>query len=161
MHLALQASLRVKLHRQMNLVEEIRQSWGWIGIEPVEVVGENDLGNLIVKDEEGKYWRLSPEDCNCTVVAEDRQALDTLSADQEFLHDWYMRALVSLANDVVGPLSESRKYCLKIPSVLCGAYAAENLAAAPLVDLIRASGDIARQIKDLPDGAQVKLRIVD
>lgn len=40
------------MHHHMSLVEEIRQSWGWVGIEPVEVVGENDFGNLIVKDED-------------------------------------------------------------------------------------------------------------
>ena len=46
----------------MSLVDDISQSWEWVGIEPVEVVGENDFGNLIIKDEEGKYWRLCPED---------------------------------------------------------------------------------------------------
>lgn len=39
----------------MSLVEEIRQSWGWVGIEPVEVVGENDFGKLIVKDKDERY----------------------------------------------------------------------------------------------------------
>ena len=131
------------------------------GIEPVEVVGENDFGNLIIKDEEGKYWRLCPEDCYCAVIAANRAALDQLSTDQEFLHDWYMTALVSLANDKCGPLAEGRKYCLKIPGALGGEYGGDNLATAPLVELVRMSGDIARQINELPDGAQVKLRVVD
>lgn len=145
----------------MNLVEEIRQSWGWVGIEPVEVVGENDFGNLIVKDEEGKYWRLCPEDCYCKIIAESRVELDALSASQEFLHDWYMRALVSLANDQCGPLTEGRKYCLKIPGVLGGAYGGDNLATAPQIELVRLSGDVARQLKELPDGAQIELRVVE
>ena len=149
------------MRHHMSLVDEISQWWGWAGIEPVEVVGENDFGNLIIKDEEGKYWRLSPEDCYCEVIAANRAALDQLSTDQEFLHDWYMTALVSLANDKCGPLAEGRKYCLKIPGVLGGEYGGDNLATAPLVELVRMSGDIARQIKELPDGAQVKLRVVD
>ena len=145
----------------MRLVEEIRQSWGWVGIEPVEVVGENNFGNLIVKDVDGRYWRLCPEDCYCRVIAADRSALDALSANQEFLRDWYMSDLVALANDQCGPLSEGRKYCLKIPGVLGGAYGGDNLATALQVDLVRLSGDIARQIEKLPDGAQIKLRIVE
>ena len=143
----------------MSLVEEIRQSWGWVGIEPVEVVGENDFGNLIVKDEDGKYWRMCPEECYCKVIAANRADLDTLSTNQEFLQDWYMAALFSLANDQCGPLNEGRKYCLKIPGVLGGKYGGDNLATAPQVELVRFSGHIARQIEELPDGTQIRLRV--
>jgi hypothetical protein len=145
----------------MSLLDEIRQYWGWAGIEPVDIVGENDFGNLIVEDEEGKYWRLCPEDCYCEVVAGSREELGRLQTDQEFLQDWYMRDFVALANDLCGPLSQGRKYCLKIPGVLGGAYGRDNLATAPLVELVRLSGDIARQIKDLPDSAQIRLRTVE
>jgi hypothetical protein len=149
------------MRHHMSLVEEIRQYWGWVGIEPVEVVGENDFGNLIVKDDDGKYWRLCPEDCYCKVIAADRCELDALSTDQEFLCDWNMAHLVSLANDQCGPLSEGRKYCLKIPGVSGGAYGGDNLATAPQIDLVRFSGDIARQIEELPDGAKIKLQVVE
>lgn len=145
----------------MSLIDEIRQSWGWIGIEPVEVVGENDFGNLIIKDEDGKYWRMCPEDCYCKVIAANRAELDALSGDQEFLQDWYMSTLVSLANNQCGPLTEGRKYCLKIPGVLGGAYGGDNFASAPQIELVRFSGDIARQIEELPDGAQISLRVVE
>lgn len=145
----------------MSLVEEVRQSWGWVGIDPVEVVGENDFGNLIIKDEDGRYWRLCPEDCYCKVIAANRTELDALSTNQDFLEDWYMAALVSLANDLCGPLSEGRKYCLKIPGVLGGAYGGDNLATAPQLELVRFSGHIARQIEELPDGAQIKLRVTE
>jgi hypothetical protein len=145
----------------MSLVEDIRQYWGWVGIEPIEVVGDNDFGNLIIKDEDGKYWRLCPEDCYCKVIANSRAELDVLSTDQEFLHDWYMSALVSLAVDQCGPLADGRKYCLKIPGILGGAYGGDNLATAQQAELVRFSGDVARQIEELPDGAQVKLRVVE
>lgn len=72
-----------------------------------------------------------------------------------------MSALVSLAHDHCGPLTEGRKYCLKIPGVLGGAYGTNNLAIAPQIDLVRMSGDIARQIEELPNGAQIKLRVVE
>jgi hypothetical protein len=149
------------MRHHMSLVEEIRQSWGWVGIEPVEVVGENDFGNLIIKDKDEKYWRLCPEDCYCKVIADNRAELDSLSTNPDFLRDWYMAALVSLANDQCGPLGEGRKYCLKIPGVLGGAYGGDNLATVPQVELVRFSGDIARQIEELPDGARIKLQVVE
>ena len=64
-----------------------------------------------------------------------------------------MTALVSLANDKCGPLTEGRKYCLKIPGVLGGEYGVENLATSPQVELVRISGDIALQIKCAGHGA--------
>jgi len=36
--------------RDMNILNEIKDAWGWVGIEPQKVVIENEFGNLIVKD---------------------------------------------------------------------------------------------------------------
>lgn len=143
----------------MNLISEITQYWGWTGIEPEEVVGENDFGNLMIRDASGKYWRLCPEDLYCEVVANDRPALDALSSDQDFLNDWYMKALVEKAMDALGPLEEGRKYYLVIPGVLGGAYDISNIKTASVVEIISRAGDIAQQIKDLPDGTKIRLDI--
>lgn len=145
----------------MSLLDEIRAFWGWVGIEPLEIVGENDFGNLIIKDEAGKYWRLCPEDCYCEVVAANRAELDQLSADPEFLRDWYMTELVCLASEQCGQLPAGQKYCLKIPGVLGGEYGGDNLAIVSQAELVRISGDIARQIRALPDGTHVRFQVID
>ena len=138
----------------MTLVDAVRTAWSWCGIEPVEVVGENDFGNLMVKDVHGKYWRLCPEDLSCTVVAENREELDALSKDQEFLRDWHMSALVDYAYGRLGVLPDGRKYCLKIPGVLGGEYGGDNVATIGLEELIGVSGHLAKQINRLPRGRQ-------
>lgn len=145
----------------MDIIKEIKESWGWVGLEPLEIVGENDFGNLIIKDINNKYWRLCPEDVYCEIVAEDKEELDILSKDQEFLEDWYMQTLVEQSKEHLGSLPENNKYYLVIPGALGGDYAISNINIAPLVELIRLSGDIGKQIKDLPDGAKVKLKVVD
>lgn len=145
----------------MNLLETIHASWGWTGIEPQEVVGDNDFGNLIVKDALGRYWRICPEDCYCRVIAQDRAELDRLSGDQAFLRDWHMSRLVDEAYEKLGVLPEGRKYCLRIPGVLGGEYGGDNLATAPIEQIIAFCGDLARQIEELPDGAAIKLKFID
>lgn len=145
----------------MSIVDELRESWSWIGFDPVAVVGENDFGNLIIEDDQGRYWRLCPEECDCRLVAANRQELDALSTDQEFLEDWYMRGLVALAREKCGPLPEGRKYCLKIPGILGGEYGGDNIGTVPLLELVAFSGNIARQLQNLPDGAAVRLTVVD
>ena len=32
----------------MSIIQSIANSWSWVGIEPDEIVGENDFGNLII-----------------------------------------------------------------------------------------------------------------
>ena len=145
----------------MDLITEIREAWGWVGIDPEEVVGENDFGNLIVRDRSGHYWRLCPEDSYCRIVAEGPEELDELSEDQDFLHDWNMTRLVTQAKEALGSLPNGRKYYLVIPGVLGGAYDASNIKTLPLIELIRLSGDIAKQIADIPDGAKVEFKVTD
>ena len=145
----------------MELIAIVEEAWGWTGLEPDQIVGDNDFGNLMIKDQGGRYWRLSPEDLYCKVIANSKSELDQLSQDQEFLHDWYMRELAQQARERFGPLRPGFKYCLKIPSTLGGEYGGDNLFTIPLGELVSASGHLAQQIEGLPDGAQVKLSIVD
>jgi hypothetical protein len=145
----------------MTLIEQISSAWGWTGIQPEEVVGENDFGNLIVKDKAGIYWRICPEDVYCEVIAKNREELDALSSNQEFLADWYMHALPEQAQEKLGPLSEGRKYHFVIPGILGGEYGPSNFQTVSLTEQIKFAGDLGKQIKDLPEGAQVKLQVIE
>ncbi|WP_229827183.1 T6SS immunity protein Tdi1 domain-containing protein [Undibacterium macrobrachii] len=144
-----------------QLIQEILVAWGWIGIRPASIVGENPFGNLIIEDDLGTYWRLCPEDCYCKIVADSKEQFDQLSVDQSFLEDWYMESLVASAEEKFGPLLDGKKYHFKIPSILGGEYAQNNFTVLDQIEQIRFSGDIARQIHDLPDGAQIELKIGD
>ena len=58
-----------------------------------------------------------------------------------------------------GPLPQTRRLAPKIPFVLGGEYSLENFWVTEPVEGMRAKANIAVQIKDLPNGAKVKLRI--
>ena len=145
----------------MELIAIVKEAWGWAGLDPDQIVGDNDFGNLMIKDHSGTYWRLCPEDLYCRVVAENRPKLDALSQSQEFLRDWYMTELVAQAKESLGPLRPGYKYCLKVPGLLGGEYGGGNLASIPIGELIAASGYIAKQVTNLPDGATVSLSVID
>jgi hypothetical protein len=145
----------------MDVIEAVKASWSWVGIDPVEVVGETDFGNLMIRDTQGKYWRLCPEDLYCRVVANSRSELDALSQNQEFSADWYMSNLTALATEKLGPLKGERKYHFAIPGVLGGKYDVENIRTVSQIEQIRFSGDIGMQIKDLPDGVPLTLKVIE
>lgn len=142
-----------------NLLPIVRESWGWTGCNPVEVVAVNAFGNLILRDDEGRFWRLCPEDVYCRIVAQSRADYDALLGSEDFLSDWEMIELVRAARENLGVPGSGRCYCLKLPGVLGGEYGGDNLATTSLPELIAFSGDFGRQIKDLPDGTQIELEV--
>jgi hypothetical protein len=145
----------------MSVIKIIEESWGWVGIKPAEIIGQNDFGNLIIRDVLGKYWRLCPEDLYCKVVAENQEQLDSLSKNQDFLADWYMSSLAGEATEKYGVLEEGRKYHLAVPGTLGGEYGISNIRTISQIEQIRFSGDLAYQIAELPEGAKIELKITD
>lgn len=86
------------------------------------------------------------------------------------LDEWASRVLVDFENLTGylvahewqlahGPIARRMRLTGKRPFVLGGGYDLANLYAADRVTLMRLRGDIYRQIRDLPDGVHVKLRV--
>lgn len=57
-----------------------------------------------------------------------------------------------------GPIPSGKRLLPKVPFILGGEYAEANLFAVDAVEGMRYRGDLWRQIRDLPDGAQVRLK---
>lgn len=134
----------------MITVDDINDAWGWVGLNAVAVLGANPFGNLLLLDDEGRYWRLRPQDLLCEPVASNEADLAALSYNQAFLDEWYMAEMVDLAEATLGPLVDDRKYCLKIPLSLGGDFQSGNLSMVPLPELIRFAGEGAQQFEGLP-----------
>jgi hypothetical protein len=68
------------------------------------------------------------------------------------LHEWQMRH---------GAIPAGTRLMPKIPFVLGGQYALDNLYVLSSVSAMKSRGNLARQIKDLPDGSQVQFRVIE
>jgi hypothetical protein len=83
---------------------------------------------------------------------------DQLLADYEFLtgqplaHEWQVRN---------GALSPGERLVPKVPFVLGGDYDAGNVYAVDAAVGMELRGELAMQLRDLPDGAKVTYRVVD
>ena len=77
----------------IKTIDNIKAVWGWIGPIPKGIVRENSFVNLLIKDTEGQYWRLCPEDVYGEVVASNHEELTQLLNDSEFIEDWTTDAL--------------------------------------------------------------------
>lgn len=140
----------------MDILSLIGKSWGWTGIEPVRLLGTNAFGNVMLECRDGTFWRICPEELSCEIVAPNREALNDMLRDPEFVEDWHMTRLRESSAEKLGGLPEGHVYCLKVPAVLGGAYDAENVGTISLEELMDFAGTVASRIKDLPDGAQIE-----
>ena len=145
----------------MDLVEIIGDSWGFTGLEPKSILDVNDFGNVIVESDDGQVWHICPEELECNRIAGSTAEFERVRASEDFVLDWKMERLVELGRSIHGTPPEGRCFCLKIPGVLGGAYDGSNLGTISIAELLASSGDLALQIKDLPDGTQVRLKVVD
>jgi hypothetical protein len=68
------------------------------------------------------------------------------------LHEWQERN---------GALPVGRRLMPKVPFVLGGDYSLANLYSLTAVSAMRSRGNLARQLKGVPDGAQVEFRVID
>jgi hypothetical protein len=88
------------------------------------------------------------------------RAFEKVRSSPKFIEDWNTAPLAQRARALLGPLADGRCYCLKISSTLGGTYDDGNLAIIDIEELLSASGDIAHQIVDVPDGGQVQIIVV-
>src|ERR1043166_5315649 len=110
-----------------RLLQAISNGWSWKLGKPVEVVASNPFGNVIVRNEAGDYYRITPEELQCVLLARSPAELADARAKEEFVQDWEMKRLVSLAETALGPLSEGQCYHLVVPGVLGGTYTEDNI----------------------------------
>jgi type VI secretion system (T6SS) immunity protein Tdi1 len=141
----------------VELLDIVSRSWGFTGLIPLRVLDVNAFGNLLVEDEGGRVWRICPEELSCEIVAPTSRDLDRITSTE----DWKMNRLVDVATAALGSPGVGRCFCLKVPGVLGGQYAAANIGTISIAELIAFAGDVATKIKDLPDGAKIEFKIVD
>ncbi|WMS86579.1 T6SS immunity protein Tdi1 domain-containing protein [Pleionea litopenaei] len=145
----------------MKILDEIKKSWGWTGLIPVEVVAENEFANFILKDAKGRFWRLCPEDVYCEVIANDTSEYNELVKDEEFSIDWFMEKMVNEAKENLGELPDGMKYHMTIPGPLGGEYGGSNLKIVSTLEIIRYSGSLGYQTKDLAQGEIFEFKVID
>ena len=147
--------------RHNILIELIREHWSWTGIDPVELVGKNAFGNLLIKDTDGAIWLLRPEELACQIIADTHEDLVQIFDDLDFQTDWDMTELVDIARAKLGSLEPGYVYYLVTPAELGGLYEEDNFETAPLEELIYFSGSVAFHIRDVPEGGRVEMTVVD
>ncbi len=93
------------------------------------------------------------------VVAKDKTDFQEWLVDPDKMADWFLAPLVDLLEAGGRSLQPDQCYSFIKPLGLGGALTAENVMTIPIREHFKCWGDVFRQIEDLPDGAEVILKV--
>lgn len=141
-------------------VHALNAAWSWSGVAFAEIVAHSLMGHLLVIDREGAFHYVDP-DLGAVTRLGDEAAAKAHMARGETQAIWRADALVDAAAKRLGPPAMGEVYSLTPQALVSGDYAPENLVRIDLVRLLHISGDLARQTRDLPEGAPVNIKVVD
>lgn len=114
-------------------------------------------GQFCIK--ENKIYTFDPETGALEFLADDIE-----SWAKEVVSDYEVLAGYPLAHQWQkqhGQLPTRKRLLPKLPFVAGGEFVLDNLYLADAVEGMKFRADIANQIKDLPDGVQIKFNVVD
>ena len=144
----------------MSVVGALNDGWGWTGIKAAKVHDQSPMGHLIFASSEGCFYYLDVDGMRIETLGT-ADAVQAHFATREAQELWSGGALVDAARNRFGELPEGHVFNLEPLALLQGQYEADQMCVLPLEDLIRFTGDAARQLKDLSDGAQFQVKVVD
>jgi hypothetical protein len=136
----------------------LRQSWNWLLGEDWSPVLFSIWGDVFLRHENQVEW-LNTGTGEITTVSEDedafREALATERGD-----DWFMPGLATALREAGKWPGEGECFTYAIYPIFAeGRYEVANFAVVPAREHFSLSGDLHRQLAELPDGTQVRLSV--
>lgn len=142
-------------HDQIKVVVEKSWSWAIPGVERILLV--NSMANVFLEDSFGRYWRICPEELSVKIEATDEVEVQQVFKSKAYKQDWQLLGFINEAEKELGVLEQGKCYAMKKPAAIGGKYSASNLLIADLESYLASTGNLALQMKDIPDGIAVKI----
>ena len=152
---------RLLISPNSDAVEELRRAWSWLLPHDSQPLLFSALGDMFFQISSGEVHWLNTGTGEITRVAAD-EAEFRRHLDSELAVDWFLPDLIDELAAKGQVLKPGQSYAFVIlPIFREGTYAADNLRPVNAKEHFGLTGRIHKQIRDLPDGAQVNIKLVD
>ena len=130
------------------------ESWDWLDFSDKEPFVATVFGDIFFDSKEGVYF-LDKVSGSLEVICESKQALQDIFNTVDGQNHYLMTALVMLARDRGMILDDNECYDFKISPALSGAVEFDNLQKMNFKTSLHITGQLIKQIKDLPPGTKI------
>ena len=134
-------------------------SWAWLLPEELTVWLMNRYGDLFLVFDDGTIHLLDIGNGSIEQLAKNRDEFVSKVDEDGNASNWLMVPLVDRLREAGKRLHADQCYSLIIPPILGGEYIVENTAILSITEHYSVYASIHQQIKDLPDGSQVALKV--
>lgn len=135
--------------------------WHWLLPATFEIWIANKFCDLFVLVEDGSVHMLDIGDGSFTRVATSRDAFCDMANDDEQANNLLMIPLVDQLVQQGTTLTSGDCYGFVLSPVLGGAYSCDNIRTYRVADYLETAGSIHDQLRDVADGDQVILEIIN
>jgi hypothetical protein len=139
---------------------DLLAAWRWLVGGRPRLHGWSVAGDLFYIGDGSLVWRLDLGAGEAEAVADSAADFATQLAAPAAAAELLLLPVVVAFEAAQGPLAIGQCLGFRTLPVFGGAYTVENRYAVAVGQHAAFTGDVHRQIRDLPDGAQVALRVV-
>jgi hypothetical protein len=137
-------------------------AWRWFLGRDWSPLLVSAVGDVFLIDPSGKIARLDTGTACLERVAETRDEFEVALSDPGVMADWFLEPVVDELRAAGKCLGTGQCYGFTIlPIFQEGEYGAANRFCLTAREHIKATGDLHLQLKEIPDGQGVQIRIVD
>ena len=139
--------------------KSLLESWHWlIGNDKTPVL-ISSIGDVFLEDKNEKYYWLNVGEGIIEKVAENKTEFRDKLNNNEIVSEWFLVELVAELIKLGMVLTPNKLYGYKKLPILGGKYEPENFELTDIEVHFELSGQIHRQVKDLPKGTKVNIKI--
>jgi len=134
--------------------------WQWLASGEFTLLAVNAFGDLFLQDAGGSVHRLDITGGTISVIATSTAEFREAAKDAAKKQDWFLEELARQAEGQ--GCSPGKGQCVggKIPFVFAQSTSApDNMYVADLYEYVSFMGDLHSQIKNVPDGGQVRIKV--
>lgn len=135
--------------------DKLVEDWKWLVGEDKTPVMITSIGDIFVKDGNGKIYWLNVGEGTVIIVADDVEEFKVKLQDHELVNNWFLVDLVVALKAAGLELGKGDIYSyIKLP-VLGGDYTVDNFEVTSMEVHFSFAGQIHKQEKDLPEGTKI------
>jgi hypothetical protein len=140
-------------------VDRLLVEWRWLCPQPVVLVARSAFGDLFLRDEAGKIFKLDISIGQMQEIAACEAEFREWASRKEKREEWFAERL-ELAAAKRG-LSPNVDQCIafKVPLIFAENGGPQNAYLGGLYEQVAFLGDLNRQLSQVPDGTKVQFRI--
>lgn len=140
-------------------LDDILSCWRWKLNDMKGAVAISVLGDIfLLGNDDAVYW-LQTDSGDFTKVADSLKQYEQFLSDEEKVDNWFLPLLVKDLLAAGKKLKENEVYSYKKLPVIGGEYSVDNIEPTDMSVHFAFSGQICEQIKDLPDGTKVNIKV--